>query len=286
MVNLSRDEQTRLGVEAGECNREAVEKLYEHYHEALYGHIRQRIGNTEDAKDVAQDAWEYYYKKKHTYNPEYAFYTFLRNFARYAIMRYFVKRRLWNELFILISEHPELREEMDITDLAHWEADERQISPIVPPPDDPIIFKELLCLTLRCCAKPHQLIIFGFNRLLRYTPRQIVTGLSEKTLGELTRRFSRELCQYYIPFLELPSSETIDECFSSLESKLCELVVAVYTKDEYEELRRNYPHAEVSSTLLRDYLGKDPRHSISDWSNRVKDRVWQMLQADRTACGS
>lgn len=276
---ISRDEQVRLGIEASECNKEAFAELHKHFHQALCGHIRGRIGNSRDAEDLAQETWEYCLKKKDTYNPKFSFFTFLLCFARYIIARYYKRTNQWNELFIFLSEFPELKKEIQIIDLAPPDSDEKAISTPIPSPYDSLIFRELLCISLKCCAKPHKLVTFGFHRPLQWKPSEIAKGLSNRTLKDL----SKKLYQDYISSFRFIGSE-IAECFTPLFSKLEQLVEELYTESEYQELRKNYSGKKVGSTELRVYLRKDPAHSISDWSNRVKNRVKEIAEGTRTIC--
>lgn len=145
--------------------------------------------------------------------------------------------------------------------------------PDIPPPPDKEIVIELLLITFRCCAKPHQLIAFVFNKLLEWKPQEIVEELSDNPLKELSLKLREDYCSCFHPF-----EEEIAPCFSPLLEKMERDVREVYTEPEYLERLRDVMDQKVGSTCLRDYCGDNPTASIGDWANKVKERARRAIE--------
>lgn len=124
-----------------------------------------------------------------------------------------------------------------------------------PPLPVVVLHDKLLRIIFQCCAKPHQLIAFGFNKLLEWTPQEIVRELSNDLLKELALRLKKDygfqfyLCGEDVCFYEERDKclyedeedrcrykERIVPCFSLLLEKIECYVRRIYKEPEYRGL--------------------------------------------------
>lgn len=277
--HLSKEEQVILAQGAAEGDKGAWWELHKHFNEALIGYIASWVGDPEEAKELAQETWIYAWEKISTYDPQYCFYTFLRNLANFIVKRYFEKRKRWKDLHILFSEFPDLR---TIGDEGGDSPGQEPIPPLPPfpspDPDDAILLRELLSITFQCCAKPHQLIVFGF-KLLEWKPREIVEKLSDERLKELSLELVKDYCSSFHSY-----EKEIAPCFSPLLEKMERYVREVYTEPEYPEKLRDIMEQKVGSTRLRVYHGDNPEAFISDWADKVRKRTKNAIE-EGILCG-
>ncbi|MEI8348870.1 MAG: hypothetical protein WCI77_01850 [Candidatus Omnitrophota bacterium] len=268
MQTKNPQEISELISEASKGNKEAYEKLCQKYKQTIKGYISSRCFFRDDAVAVIeQDTWVAVWEKISTYKSEKAsFYTFVCFWADIMVKRYFSKRK---EIPIsaLIPEDSEATAQ-DIMDKLSF------ATQIFPCEEFLAKCEQFLKLTFSKGGPPHQLISFGFNKLLRgWGPQEIVEKLSpvllEKLAGQLILSYQEESCL---------ADYIVEDCFSPLKGKLVEKVKDVLkdqiSRDTYVQLLEK----KAAETFLENYYGKDPEHNISDWSNKVSKRVARLLQ--------
>jgi hypothetical protein len=263
-------------------DRDAFDQLWKLYNQALTGYIRGKTRTDFDADDVGQTMWEYCWRKKNTYNPFFSFYTFLRNIARSRIMEYYADRGRGG----IVNEsdlHGPTEDEggRRLEELAHSGSGGG-----APFPDPTIIISllELLCITFRCSAKAHQMLTFGFHRLLQWTPREIVKDLSKGFFWDLSEKLYEDYAEFFRGYTDNDLGCVFDDAFNFLFLKLKINIDQVYTEAEYKDLRSRHGREKVGSAKLEDFYGKDWEHSISYWSDRAKKRVRAIVEGKNRLC--
>ena len=278
---LEAAEERSLLEEAAKGGESAFNRLWEAYEKALQGFLRTRIfsktpfssgAEQEEVHDITQDVFVEVRKRISIYDPEKGrFYTFLRYWANIVMMRHFRSRGKRLENVMLLYEFPEL------------ETDEIAQSFVEKLPDfepgslDILVelnmYRTLLEITFREGGYPHQLISFGFNRLLAdWNPRSIVDKLSPRRLKKLGSKLQSE----YAADSRLEEHE-IRKCFGPLKSalgrKASEVLLDNATRETLFKRDERYQEQKVDETRLEDYFTADPSANISDWTYKVKEKV-------------
>lgn len=262
---LSHREEIDLAERVRAGDRDAWGVLYEHFHACLQGFIAGKTGDVDAAQDLVQECFIRAEKNLRggRYNPEYRFYTFLRNIAGYLVLDYRCERFRGNS---------EGRRRAEASD---GEGDGESPDASIPvPPDqaDGTVRAELLRLAFLCCAKPHQLLAFGFVKLLEWKPREVVDDLSRWPLGRLGERFCEDYYACLVAFLDR-------RCFfgyycSPLLEKLEKGFGEIYEEPEYARIR---PSGEqrVKDLPFRAFFGaeRSPEATLSDWCDKVAQRA-------------
>jgi len=286
--HLSRAKELELILKVTCGDKDSFGELYRHFIMALRGFIAGRIGNIEDAKDVAQDCFIVAEKRVREckYNPEYRFFTLLSTIAKRLIINYW--GRMAKKLDIDIEEKEEekkerrrkkeekrektvyRRREIPFAELADPSEEGKALELVdiilrTPPEQiDEIVRLELLRVVFLCCAKPHQVLAFGFIKLLEWRPREVADELSDWTLGKLGEKFCEDCYAVWGFFLD---RQKFDEYVSSsLHEKLDRLVEEVYREHPYGRVRKEFPGALVKDLPLGTfYGGREPSADLSDW---------------------
>jgi DNA-directed RNA polymerase specialized sigma24 family protein len=100
-------------------------------------------------------------------------------------------------------------------------------------------------------------------------PDRVVKELSSERLQALADGFRAEIemRQHLLP-------ETLDEAFRPLDFRLGLLGRELFAKDKRSaRLFAHLSEERIGRSMLRQYFGKDPRKSVADWTDRVKERV-------------
>jgi len=272
-IRLSKEKESELARRVAEGDDSAWEKLQSAFFPAITGFFMGSIRDSEDAEALANfSMWRAYgLVRKNRYDPKYRFYTFLRMVSR-GILSEFRKtqsHRQNTETFSGIVSRIGSRDE----NKSDGEALDIILDPVLPPPEDRLdVINELLELVFACCAKPHQIIAFGFVKLLGWTPRDMVNHLIDlKKVGELGDRF----CQDY--YLEAEVFCTLEEfkqnVFARFYDKIEKLVSQVYKEKAYKKLER-YANEIVSTIAYELFFSKQDRSAaITDWCKKVAKRA-------------
>jgi len=287
--------EERLIQRAEKGDRAAFNELHARYQKEIYGFIRARTNNEADAKDIAQETWIEAWKRMKAYDPTRGtFRAFVKYWASIMLLRYYDARGQEHKVYTLFSElahrFPNLEKEHSLEDIVERLRVKDAKSQI---PQE--AFRELLCKTFGGSSPPHQLIVFGFSKLvslesgppetppltagarIRSTDRaeaqRIVAELSDIPLRDLAARLEER----YVEESQLPQS-VVRRCFKPLHEamnrRFCEVVTDPNT-------RRIYPHLRdriVGDTTLRDYYRGNPKDNITQWWYAVQRRVLRAVK--------
>lgn len=266
-MGLSQDDETALIRQANAGDSDAFNRLWSDHQMALFGFIRWQV-RCPDADRIAREilADSYLFLRSHIsdYDPNRSrFRTFARLHA--DSLR---KKRLRRGREIPVS----------------WVSDPDQDDPStrLPEPRDPrcsaedelIQYEEatrLLRVSFSLSSPPHQLVVFGFNRLLGWKPRDIVKHLAPLRLSELEVRLENDFVEVS-PYDE----DFVRSCFSGLrqcmEVALGSLVSHPKARQAYSSLLERV----TGSIVLCDFYDAehDPEDSVCKWSNNV----WKSLR--------
>lgn len=246
-------EDLNLIKKAVKGNPKSFSQLYEKYHRAIRGFIASRCPNDEDVNDLEQDIWIHINKKLDRYDPEKgAFYTFVKKSAHFKILDYY------ETLYI----NEELEDNTPAVEGHNAEKEEREE-----------VYRTFLSLTFSKGGPPHQLIAFGFNKLLKKGPKKLVAKHTDVLLTKL----SEVLILSYIEQSFIPENK-VRECFQTLRIQMDKRVREVLEKHDSLEKYQKIMDKKVGNTCLKDYYGKNPEHNIADWSNKVKNRLLKLAR--------
>lgn len=262
-------EQTQQGSEA------AFETLFGRYRAAVFGHIVARVRRREDAEDIAQDTWKEVQKKLRQYDSNRAnFAAFLKNHAHWKMVDYYRRRRDRDQVEILECDlqDPRCEEGPEATSFME------QAKDLAPSPETLIaqaerfarLCERLLMVTFSGNSPPHQLIAFGFAKLLEWKPREIVSQLSGRCLRDLEAQLEDKYLQ-----IACGQETVLRMCFKRLREKMdCsvgEAIEDLNTRKVYTNLLDRI----TGRTILSDYYTDrdDPEQNIAHWCGSVKRRV-------------
>ena len=247
---------------------DAYDGLVESHHRRLLGWFRARVGDRDLAADLAQRTWVEVLERARTFDPERgAFWTFTKIWSRFVLLRHYSElRHLWlftldhGELGDVPNGQPGSTSDAAIAPLDQWAgapAAEALLSASA-------VFLELLHHVFQCKRLPHEVITFGFVKLLDWKPQRVVAELADQSLQDLAARLEAEYLRY-VPL------DGVREAFGPLREKLgCSLEhiqVDGRTSGAYQELL----HRTAGASLLREYFPRDtdPREAVTRWWSAV-----------------
>jgi RNA polymerase sigma-70 factor (ECF subfamily) len=85
------DEELMVLYQQGE--EKAFQTLYERYSGKLYGYIKKKVFNLEEAQDILQQSFLRLHKSRHSYDPKYPFSAWLFTICRNLEIDYFRKHK-------------------------------------------------------------------------------------------------------------------------------------------------------------------------------------------------
>jgi DNA-directed RNA polymerase specialized sigma24 family protein len=124
----------------------------------------------------------------------------------------------------------------------------------------------LLQTTFTSTSPPHQVIIFGFNRLLTWPPRDIVADLSDCTLRTLETKLEDDL----MDIIGLGPT-TIRECLRKLRDDMHVTFGALVSHPKTREAHQTLLERIAGDIVLRELYTKDddPEDNVAKWANNV-----------------
>jgi RNA polymerase sigma factor (sigma-70 family) len=265
-------------VRAQQGDERAFAELRLAYDRAVRGYVWTRVYHKADVEDVQADAWELIWRKLATYDPALAsFGTWARTWADFAVRRYGGRRKQR----LAETPYPSRASRSGAEETEEEEPGARQIprgvrnapweheDTVAEAATSREVFDELLRLTFATRSPPHQLVAFGFCKLLEWKPQQLMDELSDVPLRSLVLRLEAE----YLAQSQLTPAE-VEPNLRPLRANLeraFELVVQERkTLETYPRLHQRV----VGETTLRDYYtGEDPTTDITQWWYAVKRRV-------------
>lgn len=228
----------------------AFDELWGAYQRAVWGFVRVRVAGDDDTAEVVQEAAILVWEKVATYDERWSFFTFARYWAGVQILRHYAARKRWQQRHLLVAELSRLGPAGGVEG-SGWSPE-----PVVAPADLPAAaasaeeYGRLLDLTFAGGGEPHQLVSFGFNKLIGgWRPQRIVAELSDLPLQFLVARLERA----YQEESRLPAGR-VNRSFAPLRETVA---------------------GPVGLTRLREYYGRDAAANVADWSYRVGRRVLQ-----------
>jgi len=280
-----------IGRLAGEDNQEAFTAFYEEYSRPVLGYIRSFIVRRDgyishdEVDAIALETWLRVWQKIADYDPDKGqFLHWVFGFCKYIILDYLRQNGRKNDIRLLIAENPELEKDFI-----------SQIPDSKPGPDEAIICAEdtvclheryLTCLNvlMQEGGYPHQIIAFAFNQLIfagdSYQGRhngyagRVVRELSDIPLVHLCARLEAE----YLRHFATEDVQDIRRCFEPLRLRMdCRVKDVISDNPSRARLGREILEMKLGDTILKQYYGKDPEHNISDWSNKIKQKVLRCM---------
>ncbi len=255
-------------------DRAAFDELVSAHQRVVYGFIRVRVADDEEARDLAQDAWLLIWQKLSTYDADRApFHSFARYWASVVVLRHFDalrEERRCTCVSELVRRHPNLAAEDDGDMASVLDRLQHSLDPVsMAPATYEHLYSELLRATFASASPPHQLIAFGFTKASGLPPRAIAASLSDVPLRDLALRLEKS----YLNASQL-DERLVGPSFAPLHAVMDRPFSRVV--DDPKTLA-TYPHLHnrlVGDTTLRDfYTGDDPAADITRWWYAVQRRV-------------
>ncbi len=247
---------------AKEGDPEAFNRLWARHQDQLYGFIRWQIrgeGADEIARDILSNLCLFLRQRITIYDPVRArFRTFAKFYADSLRKRYFKPNR---EIAV------------------DWIQDaDGETSPFVGAEsaglhksvEDQLIDYEaaraLLQVTFNLTSPPHQLVIFGFNKLLEWKPVEIVKSLSDQLLGDLEPRLEDD----FISGVTY-EQEFIRECFAKLRHNMGRKFKEVVRHPKALNAYKNILDQEIGTLKLSSFYTKNTNRedNVVKWAGNV-----------------
>ena len=259
--------------------------VYNTHKAQVFGFIRMRANQDADAQDIAQETWETINQKLPFYDPALgSFRAFALRWASIMLVRYYSTRAARRRVEVLFSElgarYPDLKDEDlgelvgRITKQSHPSVEEEIISV-----EDAVrlaeAYDELLRITFEGPSPPHQLLAFGFCKLLGWEPRRVVGKRSDTLLRHLVE----ELVTSYVENSPL-AEHRIRSCFERLRQHIEQRVGVVIADETTRQTYGAMLERIVGDTTLREYYTNpgEPTANIVQWWYAVRRRVLSALQ--------
>jgi len=246
-------------------DQSAIDSLCERHEKGLKGLIGMRIKNSDDLKEVYQNAWLKIVKGLSKFNPALGpVGGFLKGCARNVLRDFYDKAPRMFEVPPEDDDDKEPEEAYD--DPEPWVAE---------------LFEKFMATAFRNPREPYQLLAFGFVNPLEWNPAEVVKELSDVRLDALTKRLEMKLCD------ALPQRRSlVEKGFQNLHrimregTKVSKVLKEPKTRETFSRLLDRV----VAETMLRDYYTSDAAwnsreylkasaQNISDWCFKVRKRI-------------
>ena len=242
----------------------SIDDLHARHRKRVAGYIRPRVNNDADADDITQETWTDVWRNIQNYDPIHGnFESFLLYWARYKILQANKRNRRWLSVTVHEADGPEndITTVIDsLTAAPPTQAGDRMISRL--------LYRELVKRAFSGANPPHQLIVFGFCKLLELKPKEVVADLSNTRLSDLAMQLERE----YFEKAQVHPSE-VEKCFAPLHARMALKVDEVLTDSRTSATRVALQGQVVGDTVLRNYYGDNPEGDITSWWDTVRRRV-------------
>jgi RNA polymerase sigma factor (sigma-70 family) len=251
----------------------------------LRGTVRSYLG-LNDIDEALQNTWIRVWNSLNKYDAKVApFIAFCRWHAKNAAIDLLRRNRYKQHEFA--AEDLVARTGSD-SDLDHldWlashrpseeDVDKEFFDEVVSPELRESIYCHFMRLTFSLPVPPHELICFGFNKVLGWKPRHIVSDFASERIISVEARLESELEKE-----SGLSKAMIDECFEGLRqrlnSRLGNLISDRRTRNRYDGLLERV----VADTVLQEYFSNDPSGDISAWWWGVHRQVVKEAELHRT----
>lgn len=265
------EKEIRLIKRASRGDGVAFDYLYKNYRNSIKGYIASHLVDRSYTEDIEQETWSKIFQIISDYDSQKgSFYSFIRYWAGIMVLRVNSKIfKWWKEQ--LFSEFPGEGE----SENAEKSIDSKNFKPSDTIPEYFLEkYEKFLKITFKCGGLPHQLIAFGFSKLLTgWGPKEIVEELSSERLKVLTEK----LIMDYKQESKLPDY-ILDKTFEPLKKKMGKKVKGVLGQKDSENLYKKQLDKIIGMTKLENYYGKNPEGNIADWSYKVRKKVMREIK--------
>jgi DNA-directed RNA polymerase specialized sigma24 family protein len=226
--------------------RQDYRQLIESHQRRLVGWFRMRVGDPDVAADLTQRTWVDVLERIHTFDPQRGnFWTFTKIWAQFVLRQYYSEgKHLW------LHAHPaddDADAEPDGQPAVWSRATEAGGSPDIEEVlQSSALLIDLVQQVLRCRRLPHEVIAFGYVKLLEWKPTRVADELSDIDLQRLAERLQDEYLRC------VPRSE-VRAAFGPLRESLSGRVGACDVDPRVKERYRDLADRIAGTTLLRDY---------------------------------
>lgn len=138
--------------------------------------------------------------------------------------------------------------------------------------------ERLLHVAFNSSSPLQQVIIFGFNKLLQWTPREIVAGLSGFPIRDLEASLEQKLVE-----TRGYSQKGITDCFQKLRRNMDAVFGTLVQHPKTRELHKALLHRITGDIVLREFYSseQEAEGNVDQWVNNVwKDVRVKMLEDD------
>jgi len=254
---IDRVEQVSLVDRALAGEERAFNALYASCERQVLGFLRARANNDEDAAEIAAETWIKVWEKLSDYDPALAsFATFAKNHACYQ----------WKAFYRQAKDDSSGNDPGDDKP----RGDDKDLG---IPPEQADVYEYLLRVTFGSNLPPHQLIAFGFVRLLEWKPGEVAAELSDVVLRELAKRLERD----YLAISTL-SEDRLRSHFSPLQAKMARTFGTVV---QDTNTLKTYPHLVarvIGDTTLGNYFKSDDEIKQADYIVKWRFSVERWLK--------
>ena len=275
--------------------------IHKKYKKPLLSFIKYHYSPLDDmeVEDIMQETWETIVKneKLKSFDPQKSsLYRYLLYITKYEILHYYDRKNKkfrihgQNHRLILINEadccsdegkNAEQSIEEQLSFLFYTRLVEQNIIGI----DDMYTLLELLPEG----GPPHQVLSFGFNRLIshwRKKPKKISDELSPEFLQALTTLFIGDfLKEIHQSFPGEPCDTFRDICikdyFKPIEECMDKVVAEVLSERDSKNRYHINLKIKTGKTRLLDYYTSKPEKHISDWTDKVMNRLKKLWEEDK-----
>ncbi len=254
-----------LGMDTGSD----LQALIATHERRLVGWFRSRVVDGDIAEELAQRTWQEVLRHGHTFDPQRgAFFTFTKVWAEIILKRQRTEVALRRRREIGLEAEGE---EDDAVDPILRTAAQLQSYDVVDL-DHERVFMGLLALTLSCRRLPHEILAFGFVKLLDWKPARVVAELSD----ELLDRMSALMADEYT--LDV-ATQDVRPAFAGLHHKLQQTLAQVDADPRAKKPYSDLMNERTGGTLLRAYYREvsTPEMAVVRWWSAVARALVEKL---------
>ncbi len=261
-------DERRLVEAAKQGSESAVETLRSRHRKEVRGYIRARV-HPDQVDDIEQDIWIRVHAKLHLYDSNRGpFVAFVKDHAHWRIIEHYREQGCQPNQVTSIDDS----ESSNILTVMKASS---------PSPFTVVVELEeterFLRVTFSSSLPPHQLVVFGFVKLLEWKPREVVAELSDQSLRELENRLESDYLQ-----IMCMREAIVRSCFRPLRERMDLRLEQAITDFN---TRRPYKHLldlVAGDRILRDYYtDQNPENNVAHWSFDVRKRILPKLLQDK-----
>ncbi len=296
------EDEDALAARAGAGDHAAFDTLCALHDRAVYGYLRVRSRSDDDAREVAQEARLELWSHARDFDPQRAPYrAFALHWAWIVLMRFYRARMRRQRVEVLFSElatrFGDAADEKEVGEIADW-LSAREAEAPVPTGHAPEAYEALLLAVMSLPLPPHQIIVFGFCKLVRYSdgagpqrvsgkagpslahlgrtkPSDIVSRLSAVPLRELEARLE----DAYLHESEL-SDAVVRRCFEPLRCRMDAAATDMRFARDAGIGGKPASDRSIGDTTLGDYYAaRAPAAAVSHWWSTVQRRALDHTEA-------